>query len=98
MISADDDDADIHLQHNTTQRDGGFYLHETVGDKVLVFEPDARILHQPHHRYVIDQNITSMGGTRYRLAEPLLDDLGGQVLLPALRTETVSAFQTGHHL
>lgn len=42
-------------------------LNKTISDNVLVFELDARVAHQPHHRRVVHEYLTRVRRARYRL-------------------------------
>lgn len=74
------------------------HLDEAIRNQVLVLELDARVLDEPHHGHVVHEDVTAVGGTGDRLPEALLDDLRGQVLLPALGAEPVTTLQPSHHL
>ena len=51
-----------------------------------------------HDTLVINKNITAKGSAGNRLAHPLIHNLRGEVVSPALRTEAVTTLQTLHIL
>ena len=64
---------------------------------MLVLELDPGVGDQGHHGLVVHHDVAGPG-TLDHLAGALINNLGGEVLCPALGAEQVAALQARHHL
>ena len=72
-------------------------LDEAVGDEMLVLQLDPWVGDESDHSLVVHHDVAAPGALDH-LTGSLVNDLGGEVLSPALGAEQVAALKPRHHL